>query len=169
MERIVLHIDMDAFFAAIEERDKPRLRGLPLVVGADPKGGAGRGVVSTANYAARAYGIHSAQPISTAWRLSREAVQQGKPAAVFLDVDMRRYGEVSRHIMEYLRAQGGVVAQPDADGLVAAVHRHQVDVHVDEQVGVHHPLGQLDDFPPRGVADRDYILTVLGIVVVQLT
>lgn len=106
-DRIVLHIDMDAFFAAVEERDKPRLRGLPIVVGADPKGGKGRGVVSTANYLARAYGIRSALPISTAWRLSEEAVKKGKPRAVFLDVNMRRYAEVSRAIMDYLR---GVIA-----------------------------------------------------------
>jgi nucleotidyltransferase/DNA polymerase involved in DNA repair len=57
--RIVAHIDMDAFYAAVEERDTPRFRGLPLAVGADPEGGRGRGVVAAANYNARAYGIHS--------------------------------------------------------------------------------------------------------------
>ncbi|HBH80435.1 MAG TPA: DNA polymerase IV, partial [Nitrospira sp.] len=56
MARIIAHLDMDAFFAAIEERDTPALRGIPLVVGADPLGGRGRGVVSTSNYLARAYG-----------------------------------------------------------------------------------------------------------------
>src|SRR6266704_1726173 len=71
--RIVAHIDMDAFYAAVEERDTPRFRGLPLAVGADPEGGKGRGVVAAANYKARAYGIHSAMPISTAWRLSEAA------------------------------------------------------------------------------------------------
>jgi nucleotidyltransferase/DNA polymerase involved in DNA repair len=53
--RIIAHLDMDAFFAAIEERDKSRLRGLPIAVGADPREGAGRGVVATANYKAREY------------------------------------------------------------------------------------------------------------------
>ena len=71
--RIIAHLDMDAFFAAIEERDTPRFRGLPLAVGADPQEGRGRGVVSTANYKARVYGLHSALPISTAWRLSEAA------------------------------------------------------------------------------------------------
>src|SRR3989449_6996071 len=76
--RIVAHIDMDAFYAAIEERDTPRFRGLPIAVGADPEGGKGRGVVAAANYKARAYGIHSAMPISTAWRLSEAARRQDK-------------------------------------------------------------------------------------------
>ncbi|HSN05056.1 MAG TPA: DNA polymerase IV [Nitrospira sp.] len=101
--RIVGHLDMDAFFAAIEERENPSLRGLPIVVGADPRGGKGRGVVSTANYKAREYGIHSALPISKAWRLSEAAMRQGRPPATFLPVRMERYAEVSAHVMETLR------------------------------------------------------------------
>ena len=101
--RIVGHLDMDAFFAAIEERDHPSLSGLPIVVGADPRGGKGRGVVSTANYKAREYGIHSALPVSKAWRLSEAARQQGNPPVTFLPVRMERYGEVSGHVMETLR------------------------------------------------------------------
>lgn len=102
-ERIILHLDMDAFFASVEERDKPWLRGLPIVVGADPKEGKGRGVVSTANYAARQYGIHSALPISQAWRLSEKAVSEGKTAAVFLTGTYHKYGETSGRIMDILR------------------------------------------------------------------
>lgn len=101
--RIVGHLDMDAFFAAIEERDNPSLCGLPLVVGADPRGGKGRGVVSTANYQAREYGIHSALPISRAWRLSEAARKRGSPPVAFLPVRMERYAEVSAHVMETLR------------------------------------------------------------------
>ena len=67
MIRIIGHLDMDAFFAAAEEREHEWLRGKPIVVGADPKEGKGRGVVSTANYKAREYGIRSALPISKAW------------------------------------------------------------------------------------------------------
>jgi DNA polymerase IV (DinB-like DNA polymerase) len=106
---------MDAFFAAIEERDKPRLRGLPIVVGADPKDGAGRGVVSTASYAARQYGIHSAQPISQAWRLSEQAVRHGKPRAVFVESDHRRYQAVSREIMAFLRTAADLVEPASID------------------------------------------------------
>lgn len=101
--RIIAHLDMDAFFAAVEERDDERLRGLPVVVGADPAGGRGRGVVSTANYQARDYGIHSAMPISTAWRLAEAARLRGRTPAVFLPVNGERYAHVSRRIMALVR------------------------------------------------------------------
>ncbi|MDD5584281.1 MAG: DNA polymerase IV [Candidatus Omnitrophica bacterium] len=81
---------MDAFFAAIEQRDNPKLLGLPVVVGADPKKGKGRGVVSTGSYEARKFGIHSAMPISFAY--------QRCPQAVFLPVDMEKYAKVSKQI-----------------------------------------------------------------------
>src|SRR3989338_5013496 len=115
MNRIVLHLDMDAFFAAIEERDKPRLKGLPIVVGSDPMEGKGRGVVSTANYKAREYGIRSALPISTAWRFSEEAFKRGKPKAVFIGGNHSRYSEVSRQIMDYLRKRFEVFEQASID------------------------------------------------------
>lgn len=113
--RIIGHLDMDAFFAAIEERDTPRFRGLPIVVGADPRGGHGRGVVSTASYAARAYGIHSAQPISEAWRLSEAARRQGRPAALFLEGDFRKYEASSERIMAILRQRVPLVQQRSVD------------------------------------------------------
>ncbi len=92
--RVIAHIDMDAFFAAIEQRDDPALKGRPVVVGADPRAGRGRGVVSTCSYEARRYGIHSAMPISAAYR--------NCPGAVFLPVDMRKYSKVSREMFELL-------------------------------------------------------------------
>ena len=101
--RIIGHLDMDAFFAAVEERDRPRLKGKPIVVGADPKDGLGRGVVSTAIYKAREYGIRSALPISTAWRYSEIARQKGLPPAVFLESNMKRYAEISKNIMAIVR------------------------------------------------------------------
>jgi nucleotidyltransferase/DNA polymerase involved in DNA repair len=113
--RLIGHLDMDAFFAAIEERDHPRLKGLPLVVGADPAGGQGRGVVSTANYKARAYGIHSAMPISRAWKLSEAARRRGQPAALFVRVNYRRYSEVSERIMALLRRFAPVVEEAGID------------------------------------------------------
>lgn len=93
--RIILLIDMDYFFAQIEERSNPRFKGLPVVIGADPKGGSGRGVVSTANYIARKFGIHSALPISRAYRLC--------PDAIFLPPDMELYLKVSGEIMEIIK------------------------------------------------------------------
>ncbi len=83
---------MDAFFASIEQRDNPAYRAKPVVVGADPKGGKGRGVVSTCSYEARKFGIHSAMPISIAYRKC--------PHAVFLPPDMGKYEVASSHIYQ---------------------------------------------------------------------
>lgn len=103
MPRIIAHFDMDAFFAAIEERDNPQWRGQPIAIGATPHTGQGRGVVSTANYVARAYGIHSAMPIKKAWQASARAVAAGKPAVIFLPGSFRHYHETSQQIMNILR------------------------------------------------------------------
>ena len=94
MSRIVAHIDLDAFFAAVEQRDHPALKGKPVVVGADPKKGKGRGVVSTCSYEARRYGIHSAMPISQAYRRC--------PHAVFLPVDFAKYRTASQQVFKIL-------------------------------------------------------------------
>ncbi len=101
--RIIAHLDMDAFFAAIEERDHRWLKGKPIVVGADPEGGKGRGVVSTANYKARAYGIRSALPISRAWKLAEQAKKEGKAATEFLSTNFAHYAKVSLKISSLVR------------------------------------------------------------------
>lgn len=114
-ERIVAHIDFDAFFASVEERDKPYLKGLPIAVGADPEGGKGRGVVATASYAARAYGIRSATPIREAWRLSEKARAAGKPACIFITPTFNKYGAVSEEAFGVIRAQFPHVEQVSVD------------------------------------------------------
>lgn len=88
MNKDIIHIDMDAFYPAVEARDNPSLKGRPVVVGGSKK----RGVVSSASYEARKFGIHSAQPIAVAMRLC--------PQAVFLPVRMSRYRQVSNRIFE---------------------------------------------------------------------
>ena len=93
-ERTILHVDLDAFFAAVEQRDRPELRGRPVIVG-----GAGgedaRGVVSAASYEARVFGVHSAMSLREAYRRC--------PDGVFLPVDGRRYQAASRDVMLILR------------------------------------------------------------------
>ena len=92
--RTILHVDMDAFFAAVEQRDRPELRGKPVIVGADPRGGRGRGVVSTASYEARRFGVGSAMPISEAWRRC--------PQGIYVHPDMEKYARESDRVMEIL-------------------------------------------------------------------
>src|SRR5258705_7705664 len=83
--RRILHIDMDAFYASVEQRDKPELRGLPVAVGGDPEQ---RGVVAAASYEARAFGVRSAIPMSRAVRLC--------PSLVIVRPDFARYKAASQ-------------------------------------------------------------------------
>lgn len=85
----IIHVDMDAFFASVEQLDNPALKGKPVIVGGRPDG---RGVVSAASYEARVFGVHSAMPLKTALRLC--------PQGIFLPVRFARYGEISKHIRE---------------------------------------------------------------------
>ena len=94
-----LHVDLDAFFAAVEQRDRPELRGKPVVVGVGGRND--RGVVSAASYEARRFGIHSAMPLRTAARLCQDVV--------FVPVDGRKYSAVSRQTMAILRRYTPVV------------------------------------------------------------
>jgi DNA polymerase-4 len=102
--RAIAHVDMDAFYAAIEQRDRPELRGRPVIVGADPRG---RGVVSAASYEARVYGVRSAMPIGKAARLC--------PDGAFLPVDIEKYRAVSTEIMAILSDFSPVVEPISVD------------------------------------------------------
>ena len=113
--RIVTHIDMDAFYAAVEERLNPALRDFPVVVGADPKEGKGRGVVTTANYRARRFGVRSALPISRAWRLAEAARRRGERATVFIQPNMPVYRAVSGRIMKILQDHGDAFEEASID------------------------------------------------------
>ena len=104
--RVILHVDLDAFFPSVEVREHPELKGKPVVVGADPKEGKGRGVVSSASYEARKYGVRSALPISRAWKLC--------PNCVYLRPHFDLYIKASNSIMKILKnhadrfEQGGI-------------------------------------------------------------
>jgi DNA polymerase IV len=89
--RAIIHLDMDAFYPAVEALDNPALKGKPVIVGGSPK----RGVVSSASYEAREFGVHSAQPIAKAVRLC--------PHGIFLPVRMKRYKEISEQVFEIFR------------------------------------------------------------------
>jgi DNA polymerase IV len=100
---MILHIDMDAFFASVEQLDHPELKGKPLVVGGD----SGRGVVAAASYEARRYGIHSAMPMFMA--------KQRCPQVVIVGARKRRYGEISRSVMAILGRFSPMVEQVSID------------------------------------------------------
>jgi DNA polymerase IV (DinB-like DNA polymerase) len=86
---------MDAFYSSVEQRDNPSLRGKPVIVGADPKGGRGRGVVAGCSYEARRFGVHSAQPISLAYRLC--------PIAIYIQPNFTLYEQASEQVMKLLK------------------------------------------------------------------
>jgi nucleotidyltransferase/DNA polymerase involved in DNA repair len=93
--RAIIHVDMDAFYASVEQLDHPEYRAKPVIVGADPKDGTGRGVVAACSYEARKFGVRSALPISRAWKLC--------PEGVYVRPRMKRYVEVSGQVMEVFR------------------------------------------------------------------
>lgn len=108
VKRRIMHLDMDAFYAAVEQSDNPELRGKPVIVG-----GSMRGVVCAASYEARRYGVHSAMPVFQARKLC--------PQGIFLPVRMERYKEASRIVMEILRGISPLVEQVSIDEAFADI------------------------------------------------
>jgi len=105
--RIIFHIDMDSFYASIEIQRNPSLKGKPVIVGADPKAGTGRGVVSTCSYEARRYGVRSGMPISKAYKLC--------PNGVYLPVNMPLYEKISDKIEQILKRYANKVERVGID------------------------------------------------------
>lgn len=102
-----MHVDLDAFYASVEQRENPFLRGKPLIIGPDPKRGKARGVVVACSYEARKKGIRSGQPISTAYRLM--------PDAVYVRSDFETYADVSSDVMSFLRKYADKFEQASID------------------------------------------------------
>ena len=103
LQKWFMHVDMDAFYASIEQKDHPELRGKPVIVG----GGGPRGVVSAASYEIRKFGVHSAMPIAQALQLC--------PHAILVPVRMARYAEVSRTVIDVLRSYSPRVEKASVD------------------------------------------------------
>jgi len=105
--RVILHIDLDAFYASVEQRENPSLRGKPLIIGADPKEGKGRGVVVTCSYEARKHGLRSGMPISKAYRLC--------PDGIYIRPNFELYGNVSADVMALLKKYADKFEQVSID------------------------------------------------------
>jgi DNA polymerase-4 len=110
MHRVIFHLDMDAFYASVEQRDTPALRGQPVIVGAPPTQ---RGVVCAASYEARKFGVRSAMPSATAGRLC--------PKGVFVRPRMEAYKQESREIMRLVAETGATVEQMSIDEAYAEI------------------------------------------------
>ncbi|BAK28789.1 DNA polymerase IV [Streptococcus gallolyticus subsp. gallolyticus ATCC 43143] len=107
ISRKIIHIDMDAFFASVEERDNPDLKGKPVIIGSDPRKTGGRGVVSTCNYEARKFGVHSAMS-------SKEAYERC-PQAVFISGNYQKYRKVGMQIREIFKRYTDLVEPMSID------------------------------------------------------
>ena len=105
--RVIFHVDLDAFYVSVETRENPSLKGHPVVVGADPEGGKGRGVVVACNYEARKFGLRSGMPISIAYRSC--------PQAVYLRPNWGLYERTSTEVMDTLRGFGDRFEQSSID------------------------------------------------------
>ena len=107
MKYFILHCDLDAFFASVEVRDNPDYQNKSVIIGADPKEGKGRGVVSTCNYEARKYGIHSAMPISQAFKRC--------PQGIYLRPNFNKYSQASNEVMEIIKSYSPKFQQVSID------------------------------------------------------
>jgi DNA polymerase-4 len=132
--RAIIHLDLDAFYASVEQLRRPELRGLPVIVGGAPSinGGAqlSRGVVSAASYEARVFGVHSAMPLRTALRLC--------PEAVVVPVDFRAYREASKAVFDIAREYTPLVEQLSLDeaflDVTGSTRRFGTPQHIAEEL-----------------------------------
>ena len=120
LSRKIIHIDMDAFFAAVEIRDNPKLKGQPVVIGSDPRKTGGRGVVSTCSYEARAFGIHSAMS-------SKEAYERC-PQAVFISGNYDKYLAVGQQIRSIFRRYTDIIEPMSIDEAYLDVTENKLDI-----------------------------------------
>jgi len=160
MQRIILHIDMDAFFPAIEERENPQFGRMPIIVGADPKGGKGRGVVSSASYSARKFGVKSGMPISKAYQLC--------PKAIFLPVNMELYEKVSENIMNIVKKYLPRSIPSESEELLRGSSKWET-VSLDEAyldlsfLGSYHKAENLAQKLKKEILEKEKLISTVGI------
>lgn len=131
MPRVIFHLDMDAFFASVEQRDNPAARGKPVIVGASPDR---RGVVCAASYEARTFGVHSAMPSRTAYRLC--------PQGIFIPPRMGVYRSESRLIMARLAGFSERVEQTSVDEAYLDMSHHFAEMESDKAIRMAAELGR---------------------------
>ncbi|TFG14739.1 MAG: DNA polymerase IV [Promethearchaeota archaeon] len=107
MSRLILHCDLDCFYASVEIRDNPKYKGKPVIIGADPREGKGRGVVSTCSYEARKFGLHSGMPISQAYRRC--------PHGIYLRPNFEKYSITSKKVMSIIKKYSPLFQQVGID------------------------------------------------------
>jgi len=146
MDRIIMHIDLDAFYAAVEEREHPEFKGKPVIVGADPKNGEGRGVVATCNYPAREFGVRSAMPISKAWKLC--------PQGIYVRPNFELYAKVSYDIMMIIRKHSDKFQQLSID---------EAFLNVTGKVKDFEEAGKLAERIKQEVLDKEKVSCSIGI------
>ncbi len=144
--KIIFHIDMDAFYPSVEQREHPEWKGKSVIVGADPQGGKGRGVVASPSYEAREFGVRSAMSISKAWRLC--------PQGVYLRPNFALYEKVSSEIMVLLRKYADKFEQVGLDEAFLDVSRKVNDF--DE-------AAKLADRIRKDVFDKEKLTCSIGI------
>src|SRR5438552_1604421 len=160
MFRVIFHLDMDAFYAAVEQRDNPELRGQPVIVGSPPTQ---RGVVCAASYEARQFGVRSAMPSVTAGRLC--------PKGIFVPPRMSHYRAESRQIMEIVAATGAVIEQTSIDeaylDVSAAVEKSGLCGLVDADHALYHAVPVARELKRRIFTSRSLTASI-GIAVNKL-
>lgn len=147
MFRVIFHLDMDAFYASVEQRDNPALRGKPVIVGAPPTQ---RGVVCAASYEARKFGVRSAMPSATAGRLC--------PNGIFVRPRMEHYREESHHIMRIIGRPGATVEQMSIDEAYMDVSALCQDDSADASLLASLPLAR--ELKQRIRAERELTATI---------
>ncbi|HVB12975.1 MAG TPA: DNA polymerase IV, partial [Nitrososphaerales archaeon] len=154
--RVIFHVDMDSFYASCELSNRPELRNVPFVVGADPKDGKGRGVVLACNYPARKFGLHSGMPISRAWQLC--------PQAHYDFPHFELYEQVSLRVMKIIQSLADKVEQISIDEAFLEV-TNRIEMIMENGHGSSDvsAIQSLADSIRKNISDKENITCSVGV------